>query len=94
MEEITLFGIGATVLVTLTVEALKRFFKLPDDFAPWAALVLSALCAVASQVLVSFPESEPVIRTIVEGLLVFLMATGLYHSGKNIGENVVGALKR
>lgn len=89
MGDIIIFGMSGVLLVTLLVQGLKKL-GLSDSAAPWAALVLSVLVAVAVQLLVSFPQWEPVIRTIVTGLVVFLMATGLYTVGKNVNEKLAG----
>ena len=50
--------------------------------------MLSVLVAVAAQVIITFPQYEPIIRTAVTGLVVWLMATGTYEIGKNINEKI------
>lgn len=83
MENIVLFGVPAVGLIVGLVQAFKML-GLADRFAPWAALGLSVVFGVLAQVLVSFPDSEPYIRTAVVSVVLFLTATGLYTVGKNV----------
>jgi hypothetical protein len=88
MGDVTLFGVSVAMLVVLLVQGLK-LLGMPDRFAPWAALVLSGLGALAAELVMSVPGSVPYIRTIVAGVVVFLVSTGIYHVGKNVKENLV-----
>ena len=87
MGDLVIFGLSGVGLVVALVQGLKKL-GLSDAAAPWAALVLSVLVAVAAQVIITFPQYEPIIRTAVTGLVVWLMATGTYEIGKNINEKI------
>jgi hypothetical protein len=82
MQEIILFGVPAVGLIVAAVQAFKKM-GMADRFAPWAALGLAVVFGVLAQVVVSFPESEPVVRTVVVSLVLFLTATGTYTVAKN-----------
>jgi hypothetical protein len=49
-----------------------------------------AVGAVAVQLLVYVPGSEPFVKTAVIAVVLFLGATGGYTVGKNVKENVAG----
>ncbi len=82
MGEIALFGMPVALLVVLLVQGLKAL-GLPDKWSPWAALVMSLMGAVAVGGLKAYPAWTPVVSAVVSGLVVWLMATGIYHAGKN-----------
>ena len=89
MGEITLYGMSAVVLIVAVVQGLKTL-GLRDEWAPWATLVVAVLGAVAVQLLVYVPGAEPIIKTVVLAVVLFLGATGGYTVSKNVKESVVG----
>ncbi len=83
MGDIALFGMPVALLVVLLVQGVKAL-GLPDKWSAWAALLLSLMGAVAVGGLKAYPAWTPVVSVVVSGLVVWLMATGIYHTGKNV----------
>lgn len=85
--DIVIGGISAALFVSLVVQGFKAI-GLPDRFAPHAALGLSLLIAIAYQLAAQYPGMMPWLEAIGGGIVMWLTATGIYHSGQNIAQGM------
>jgi hypothetical protein len=74
-------------LVVMVVRGLKML-GLADRFAPWAALAVSITVAALMALVRFLPASEGVVYHLVAAAVIWLMATGIYHAGRNIKESI------
>lgn len=79
-----LFGVPLVALIIGLVETAKRVFHMPQDYAPWLALVLSFVFVMAWESTSWWPEAKPAAHAIVAVAVVFLTVTGGYEVFKPV----------
>jgi len=84
MDPTIVFGMTASAIVVLVVQVFKAV-GLPVAAAPWFTFVCSAAVVGLGLLLQVFPEAQRYIEALVSVFGVFLIATGMYHGGKNVG---------
>lgn len=87
--DVVLFGVSMVIMIPLLIEGFKGL-GMPDSWTPWVALALSFLGAFASVLINLFPELQGpwyiLAYTVVSGLVLWLMVTGLYQVGRNVSK--------
>ncbi len=84
-------GFSIALLVTLTVQGLKSL-GLPESKAAMAALVCAVLYTGLALLVAQVPASEVYVKGFVSAIVVFLAATGIYHVGGDVADNMKGML--
>lgn len=84
MGDLILFGFSVPVIIAGLLQ-LAKYVGMPDHWAQPLSIVLNLAAAIISQTIISIPETEPVLRTIVTTMVTFLTTVGLYHTAKNMG---------
>ena len=82
MGDLVIVGVPAAGLVVMVVQGFKML-GLADRFAPWAALAVSVAVAALMALVRFLPASEGVVYHLVAATVIWLMATGIYHAGRN-----------
>lgn len=83
MDPVVAYGFTASTIVVLAVQAAKAL-GLPSSGAVWVAAILSVVVVGLNLIVQFFPEARDVVQALIQALLVFLLATGLYTIGKNV----------
>jgi len=81
MSDFLIFGVPAMVLVTLLVELLKKFNLVKGNWAIIASLGFGILFSVLNHLIVLVPGFEVWYSVVIGGIMVGLMASGLYDGG-------------
>jgi hypothetical protein len=84
MDPIIVFGMTASAITALLVQVFKAV-GLPIASAPWFTLACAIVSVGLGLVLQIFPDAQRYIEALVSVFAVFLLATGMYHGGKNVG---------
>ena len=86
MDPVIVFGLTASAIVVAAIQVAKAL-GLPVAPALGATLAAS-MSVIALGLLIRFlPPSQPCVEGVVQVFFVFLVATGLYHAGKNVKKN-------
>ena len=81
MADWTVFGIAASVVVKLLVNALKAL-GLPGKYALYAALAVGILLGIGNQLALQSPTFATWYQTVFGGIIAALVAAELYDAGK------------
>jgi len=84
MSDFLVFGVPAMVLVTLLVELLKKFNLVQGNWAIVASLGLGVLFSVLNYLIVLVPGFEIWYGVVIGGIMVGLMASGLYDGSSAV----------
>lgn len=78
VDHLTLFGVSATIIIPLVVQACKKWFGLPKRYAPPAAAGVALIIYILGQIMFFKPETIPGIQQIFNIVLLALSGSGLY----------------
>lgn len=81
MTEWTVFGIAASVVVKLLVNALKAL-GLPSKLALWAALIVGVALGVCNQFATQSPAFATWYHVVFSGIVAALVASELFDASK------------
>lgn len=73
-------GIALVPIIVALIQLAKRV-GLPHEYARWANLVLSVVGVLLVQAVDWNPEWGPTVKTVLDMLMMFLAAAGLYREG-------------
>jgi len=83
LPEYMVYDIPAALFVVLLVQGLK-LLGMPVGLAAWGALAMSILITALEWIAVPPQDSAGVVGYVIEVLVVFLTATGVYEKGKDL----------
>lgn len=82
-DGMVLLGVPAVVLVPIVVEGLKQL-GLPGRWATAAAVVAGMLIAAGIETIDIWPQSLPIVRVLLGGIVLGFGASGVYSRTKSI----------
>ena len=81
MKELIIAGIALAPIIAALVELAKKV-GLPSNYAPILNAVLSALAYVGLTVLDIYPGYTDIVVVVLQVLMIFLSAAGVYTTAK------------